>query len=709
MTHAAPVGPHAHAATADGYWPGNDTIVLADRELVDGTDPATLSRFGDDHWRLDDAVFESSAKAISVNFAVVPVVFRLTAKHYVWQLINADCPRQTRRVRVTRYSIQTVAKSLTGLTEFLVWLERRSVTELSQVTSELLDDYLITVSIADYSDRVKYKRLAEVRRLWSYRSVLPEPMRLPAPPPWGGDSAHELLGRAVPDRENRTPRIAEKTMQSLLAWSLRFVEDFADDIVAAHIEYQFLQGRSRWAREADGVVVPSQRGRIRRGLIDYLDHLRRTGHSLPGRIDIDGNVQVDWSHLARVIACHPHSLTRPLPARLVLGSGIPIADNAYLETSVSGQLDGRPWLDGPIAHFDAARLARHLTTACAVVIAYLSGVRAGEVLDLRRGCVDHDPDTGLWLMTGTYFKNAIDGNGNKLPAGAPRRDPWVVVEPVARAVTVLERLHNQPLLFPRTLDPRRRDNKRRTGEARISTMVAGDLAAFVDWVNTYCTTRSIDGIPADPHRSLALSRFRRTLAWFIRRRPRGVVAGALQYGHVGTRLFQGYAGDYASGFPDEYAFEDFLARLDELAEDQRALDTGEHVSGPAANTYRLRISAAHKQFAGHVLTSSKQARDLLGNPLLQIFHGKGMTCVFDPKQAACQLRGDADDPMVTPDIDDCRPRCPNIARTDRDIAEIRRRRDELAVIVADPIAPPIRHRREQRELDRLDTILENHR
>jgi hypothetical protein len=86
-----------------------------------------------------------------------------------------------------------------------------------------------------------------------------------------------------------------------------------------------------------------------------------------------------------------------------------------------------------------------------------------------------------------------------------------------------------------------------------------------------------------------------------------------------------------------------------------------------------------------------------------------MTCVFDPKQAACQLRGDADDPMVTPDIDDCRPRCPNIARTDRDIAEIRRRRDELAVIVADPIAPPIRHRREQRELDRLDTILENHR
>jgi hypothetical protein len=86
-----------------------------------------------------------------------------------------------------------------------------------------------------------------------------------------------------------------------------------------------------------------------------------------------------------------------------------------------------------------------------------------------------------------------------------------------------------------------------------------------------------------------------------------------------------------------------------------------------------------------------------------------MTCVLDPAHAACELRVTTGDPHITPDIDDCRPRCRNIARTDRDIAEIRTRRNELAVIVADPLAPPIRHRREQAELDRLDTILENHR
>ncbi len=96
------------------------------------------------------------------------------------------------------------------------------------------------------------------------------------------------------------------------------------------------------------------------------------------------------------------------------------------------------------------------------------------------------------------------------------------------------------------------------------------------------------------------------------------------------------------------------------------------------------------------------------NPLLQIYHGDGMTCVFNPHQAACQLRGQVDDPTVTPDVDDCQSRCPNIARTDRDIAVIRARRDELRTILDEELAPPIRRQREQLELDRLNTVLERH-
>ena len=187
----------------------------------------------------------------------------------------------------------------------------------------------------------------------------------------------------------------------------------------------------------------------------------------------------------------------------------------------------------------------------------------------------------MWLMSGVFFKNAVDADGNKLPAGAQRRDPWVVVKPVADAVAVLESLHNHELLIPSRIEPyRRARNFSRVGEARNGSVANANIHEFIDWVNDFCRERERPGIPPDPRGRVNNSRFRRTLAWFIRRRPRGLVAGAIQYGHVHTRLIQGYAGDYNSGFPDEYAYEDFLARLDELAADEQALRDGEMYRDP---------------------------------------------------------------------------------------------------------------------------------
>lgn len=688
--------------------PLDQTLVLLNRELVAGVDPAKQSRFVDNRWHLNAAIHEANAPASSLNFNRIPGPLRPTAKHYVWQLINTDCPAPQHRTKVSRVSISTIRTSWRYLVTFMVWLHRHQITELQQVTPDLLEKYLDEVSATGIPLRIKYGHVTNVRRIWSYRSVLPEPMRLPEPIPWGADNAQEILGKAVSDRVNLTRRISEQTMQALLAWSLRLVEDIADDIVSAYAEHQFLQSRSIEGRRSAGQVVRSPKGQLEQRAWEYIDRLRASGGTLPGKRAADGSLELDLEHLGRVFEYASSGLRRRTDiVRALRESGIPIADTAYLETPITGRIGNKPWRDLPIAHFEAPKLARHLATAATVIVAYLSGARPSEVLNLGRGCVERHGE--LWLMSGAYFKGAVGHDGNKAPAGAPRHDPWVVVEPVADAIAVIERLHDHPVLFPNRFDHKRNAGSTRVGTARTPSVLATDINAFVAWANALSNYHGIAGIPSDPHGGMNLSRFRRTLAWFIRRHPRGLVAGALQYGHVGTRIFQGYSGTYESGFPDEFAFEDFLARLAELGENKRRIDSGEHVSGPAADAYRQRISAAHKQFAGFVLTSSKQARDLVGNPLLQIFHGKGMTCVFDPKQAACQLRGQVDDPLTTPDIDDCRPRCPNIARTDRDVDEMRRRRDELAVIVADPLAPPIRHQREQHELDRLTTILENHR
>ncbi|MGW3009522.1 hypothetical protein ACWC9R_11890 [Streptomyces sp. NPDC001219] len=59
---------------------------------------------------------------------------------------------------------------------------------------------------------------------------------------------------------------------------------------------------------------------------------------------------------------------------------------------------------------------------------------------------------------------------------------------------------------------------------------------------------------------------------------------------------------------------------------------------------------------------------------------------------------------MTPDTDDCRRKCRNIARIDRDIQHLREQHHELADAVDDPLAPSIRHERERLELQRLQRI-----
>jgi integrase len=692
------------------YWPTPDTVVLRNRPLRTGVSLSALSRFADDRWDLNPAIFEDHARSQTLNFEIVPAPLRMATKFYIWQLINHPQARTMRRSMTGRLSVHSIEVSFYGsLQHVLRWLAAQGVTEFCQVTSQMLWDYLDAMEDEQVSIERRYRRITEVRRLWIHRDVLPPYLRLPEAPPWDGEDTQDLLKRRRSDGENRTRRIGEHTMQGLLSWAVRFVEVFSHDVVDAWDEYKLLLSRNPERRR--GKPLRRHSGELQDNVAAYLERLRSRGDSLPGRRRGDGTLEPAWGHIAALLDCNA-SFRNTGSGRLVKESGLPISDEIYLDRPTFTALDGRPWLPR-ITVTEAARLARLLSTACFVIVAYLSGARVGEVLNLRRGCVTFDSDTGLWLMHGLYFKGAEDEEGNKIPEGMIRPEPWVVIEPVAQAVAILERLHDSHLLFPNWLIPRGlrggKEPKRR-GEARADRVIAQDLADFTAWINDYCRRNDRrDGIPADSGGPLAPSRFRRTLAWFIRRRPRGLIAASIQYGHTHTRMLQGYAGSYEAGFLDDYAFEDWLFRMEGMAEDEQRLLAGEHVSGPAADAYRYRVHDANREFAGRVLANERHVRDLLGNPLLQIHHGDGMTCVLNPATAACQLRGAADDPMVTPDIDDCRPRCPNIARTDRDITHLRDRAAELAEVVDDPLAPSIRHAREKHELDRIRAVIAEHR
>jgi hypothetical protein len=179
---------------------------------------------------------------------------------------------------------------------------------------------------------------------------------------------------------------------------------------------------------------------------------------------------------------------------------------------------------------------------------------------------------------------------------------------------------------------------------------------------------------------------------------------------VRVQVTLGYGGTYASGFPDELALEEWLTRLEDLQAAEQHLNDGEHVSGPAAGIYRDRVDGASARFAGRVIRSGREARAILANPALQIYHGKGMTCVFDPSRALCQLGSSASGAgdRRTPDLDDCQPSCRNIARTDRDISTVAEEARFLQALADDELSPPIRHARERRRLAHIEKILADH-
>ncbi|MFD3622025.1 hypothetical protein ACFWWT_44045 [Streptomyces sp. NPDC058676] len=74
-----------------------------------------------------------------------------------------------------------------------------------------------------------------------------------------------------------------------------------------------------------------------------------------------------------------------------------------------------------------------------------------EVLRLERGCSsqeEREDGTVRHRITGRHFKGVTDEEGNTLPGGEIRPEPWTVTELVDRAVKILEQLHDDRLLFP---------------------------------------------------------------------------------------------------------------------------------------------------------------------------------------------------------------------------------------------------------------------
>jgi integrase len=675
----------ALAGPAASQWPARDTAILGNRVIRPGTPAARLSRFADPVWILQPAHPDAHHSVNNLHWTRFPE--HLVPVFKTFTLTVLDCPYPPVLAierRSPRMAIDTVSLTVRDLRVFAQWLNDQGIPALPEMMPATLDAYRAHVMALAIPATRKAKLLNAVRILHGFRDLLPEQCRLPEAAPWGGASGHGLAKVTIRGGGCKTPRIAAATMDALLAWSLRMLEDLGPDIAAAWEEYcQLNDGTHPSQRRYDG-LAPAER------LTSFLTDAQRYGTALPGQRDAGGRWQVNASHLSRLLGLDsnlPVGQARRAAAR----SELPIAPGSFIGT-IRGQVDGRYWRDQPITIGEIQDLVRYLTAACFVIVSYLSGLRPGEALNLRRGCRDTSPETGQLLLAGRCGKSP----DRQPPTGDddPLARPWTVVAPVHAAIAMLERITPHSFIFPAS-QVRAQGRRSPSEHARVSRYMTRDIEQFTSWVNTTFTgSGGVPQIPPDPAGHIHARRFRRTLAYFIVRRPRGLIAAALQYGHVSTRVTLNYSGVADTTWMEDLAVERLELVLEQADRDWALLQDGEHVSGPSAQEYRDRV-ARLRRFEGRVVSQARNIERLLARADSNIHHGEAMTCVYTAETAACRkARIDQGLPAAdAPDESECRTTCQNLAWTDRDISQLRERLGVLEAAAADTLAPrPLRDR-----------------
>jgi integrase len=663
----------------------DNALVLGNRPLRSGVARTATSRFGDTIWRLSPAIFHAHRRELHLNFARVPKQFRLAAKELFYALLAGEPPAGHLQLKVA-----TIHGHFSTVLAFLAWADQRGVASLSALTAEDLAAYQehLVMRRGMTADRRRKHRHA-VRLFWIYRAQLAADQLVLDPDQLEEWDESTQTGR----RENRIQRIPEVVMGPLLGWALRWVDDLAEDVLRANHEWMHLHANTGPNRTRRGVAPARD---VRPQLQALLARYRSERRPLPsGR-----KGWVNQAQVARELDCSPAALNAPSLVAMINAaiSDVGFAKGTWLRAEIRGRINDQSWRDA-IGYAELPQLARQLHTACYIVIAYLSGMRESEVKHLRRGCLATHRDN-----TGRAYRHTVTSQafkGERTPKGV--KATWVVGEPVRRAVGVLERLQppDQDLLFahlPCSPSFRRRQADR----TKSSTQTCRDLAAFVDWINAYCDTYGLpDRIPlvCGQRWQLTSRQFRRTLAWFIARRPGGVIAGAIAYRHQSVQLFEGYAGTSASGFRAEVEAEEALERGERLL----AMVEGhehQHLGGPAAQEAEARLEKFGQQagFAGTVVTDERRLQVIMRRHDPNIYLGRFVTCIHNRDRALCRR---PDDDGQGPVLPQCKPlACRNVALTPANLAAWREHLTQLdqALAFADVLAPYLRHRlTEQRD------------
>lgn len=631
----------------------DDALVLAGRPLRPETGPGP--QFRDDVWDLSPACHVANAtrsSASTIRFDKIDdPVWRLTAKEYAYARLTRPVEGSKKRP-----SPQTLANEVRTLRHFFDHLSQHRP---GMRLNGICDDEILDGFISECRASARWQAIARAQLAWTLTLLhrLGDQLthdRL-SHVPWRGQSPRQVAGRRA-DPENATPRIPPEVLGPYLRGALFYVRTAAPDILAATAEASSLADtRPRQPGEGPGWV--------RDRLADFISRRRAEGRGLPAAEstasprDGGNGADVNYSLTAKLIGVPRKRLEAPALREMIRQAVTETGtEPGGMETPVSRDPDtGLPWRDRFCPRSVSIERTR-LTVACYVVIAYLSGMRDSEVQSLRKGCYFREQSADGVItrhkVRGTVFK------GRK-PSGDS--ETWVVIEPVAEAIDVLEQLTDGDLLFARP------------HSWQTDPMLGDDINEGMNVLRERLNqVRSHDPVPDSGGRPWRFTtrQFRRTVAWHIAHQPFGVVAGKIQYKHAQVAIFEGYAGSSASGFPAEVEDERQLARLETF------LDRYEDYKAGAATTPRLseqfaRVRDELDDFPGRAADPSR-VRAMLSNAARTYYPGILNDCYFDAATALCiRHRGSSDQSPAQPVMNHCQPAlCRNSCVTEKHVPAI---------------------------------------
>ena len=265
------VGPLQPALLASAYRSADDTVLVS-MPLKDGADRNRLSRFGEDVWDMDPAIFHMTARnafrAIDFGCIASPIE-RLTAKEYIFAWLNERLPDGAARLR----PLSTRA-ALATLRRFMAFVRD----QLGTFDAAAIDQGLLDAYLALQKDRMVLpsrvasclKPAAELRRLAPFLTCGGLTFV-----PWNGRSIFSVAGCRGRTYENVTPRIPEPVIGALLHWSLKYIDVFSVDIFAARAELDALEQRYaiRPRHAGKGSVVTK--------MMAWIEQRRQAGRGVP--------------------------------------------------------------------------------------------------------------------------------------------------------------------------------------------------------------------------------------------------------------------------------------------------------------------------------------------------------------------------------------------------------------------------------------------